>query len=390
MLHTRIARPEPRLAPTPALDMFALAPSWGTERAEMTETITISVDAMGGDNAPRAVIHGAHLALKEHPTARFIFHGREEQITPLLNEFPALKSASTLRHCETIIAMDEKPSQALRKGRGTSSMWMAIQSVKDGEADVAVSGGNTGALMAMATFCLRPMEGIARPGIAAIWPTVRSDIVVLDMGATIGADAQQLVDYAILGSALARCLFGREAPTVGLLNVGTEEVKGLESIKEAGRILTDASGAGFVYHGFVEGDDIGKGTVDVVVTEGFVGNIALKTAEGTARQVGKYLSNALRANFMSRIGALFAMSALKALQQRMDPRTVNGGVFMGLNGVVIKSHGGTDEIGYKSALNLSYEMANSRLIDKIGETMKRFPIRAVAPDKDSQTEAKPA
>ncbi|MDP2781680.1 MULTISPECIES: phosphate acyltransferase PlsX [Devosia] len=356
----------------------------------MTDTITLSVDAMGGDNAPRAVIHGACLLFKEHSNARFIFHGRQELIAPLLEEFAVLKPVSTVRHCETVIAMDEKPSQALRKGRGTSSMWMAIQAVKDGDADVAVSGGNTGALMAMATFCLRLMDGIARPGIAAIWPTLRSDIVVLDMGATIGADAQQLVDYAILGSALARCLFDAESPTVGLLNVGTEEVKGLESIKEAGRILSDASGSGFTYHGFVEGDDIGKGTVDVVVTEGFVGNVALKTAEGTARQVGSYLRTALKSNLMSRIGALFATSALNALRHRMDPRTVNGGVFMGLNGIVIKSHGGTDEIGYKSALNLAYEMARANLIEKIGDTMKRFPIKAAPAATDPASEAKPA
>ncbi|MBU1333736.1 MAG: phosphate acyltransferase PlsX [Alphaproteobacteria bacterium] len=356
----------------------------------MTDTITISVDAMGGDNAPRAVIHGAHLALREHKNIRFIFHGREEQIAPLLDEFPDLKPASTIRHCDLVIAMDEKPSQALRKGKGTSSMWMSIQAVKDNEADVAISGGNTGALMAMATFCLRPMKGISRPGIAAIWPTLRTDIIVLDMGATIGADAQQLVDYAILGSALARCLFESESPTVGLLNVGTEEVKGLDFIKEAGRILTEASGSGFTYHGFVEGDDIGKGTVDVVVTEGFVGNVALKTAEGTARQVGSYLRSALKSNLMSRIGALFASSALNALRRRMDPRTVNGGVFMGLNGIVIKSHGGTDEIGYKSALSLAYEMAHSRLIDKIDETMKRFPIKAAAVATEAEPEAKPA
>lgn len=345
---------------------------------------------MGGDNAPRAVIHGAYLLLKERKNARFIFHGRQEQIAPLLEEFPDLKPASAVRHCDGVIAMDEKPSQALRKGKGTSSMWMAIQAVKDGEADAVISGGNTGALMAMATFCLRPMDGISRPGIAAIWPTLRTDIVVLDVGATIGADAQQLVDYAILGSALARCLFDSDSPTVGLLNVGTEEVKGLESIKEAGRILTDASGSGFTYHGFVEGDDIGKGTVDVVVTEGFVGNIALKTAEGTARQVGRYLSNALKANLMSRIGALLAMSALKALRTRMDPRTVNGGVFMGLNGIVIKSHGGTDEIGYKSALGLAYEMGRNRLIDKIGDTMKRFPVKAAPSAPAPEPEAKPA
>ncbi|MHA6298917.1 phosphate acyltransferase PlsX [Devosia sp. CAU 1758] len=356
----------------------------------MTDSITISVDAMGGDHAPRAVIHGAHLALKERKNTRFIFHGIKEQIEPLLEEFPDLKPVSTVRHCETVIAMDEKPSQALRKGKGVSSMWMTIQAVKDKEADVAISGGNTGALMAMATFCLRPMEGISRPGIAAIWPTLRSDIIVLDMGATIGADARQLVDYAILGSALARALFGSESPTVGLLNVGTEEVKGLESIKDAGKMLTEASGAGFTYHGFVEGNDIGKGTVDVVVTEGFVGNIALKTAEGTARQVATYLREALQGSLMSRIGALFATSALNSLRRRMDPRTVNGGVFMGLNGIVIKSHGGTDEIGYKSALGLAHEMARNRLMDKVGDTMHRFPIQKADPGLSSETEAKTA
>ncbi len=356
----------------------------------MTDSITISVDAMGGDNAPRAVIHGAYLALKERKNIRFIFHGRQAELAPLLEEFPALKPVSTVRDCEVVIAMDEKPSQALRKGRGTSSMWMAIQSVKDEEADVAISGGNTGALMAMATFCLRPMEGISRPGIAAIWPTVRSDIIVLDMGATIGADAQQLVDYAILGSALARALFDSSSPTVGLLNVGTEEVKGLESIKEAGKVLQQASGSGFTYHGFVEGDDIGKGTVDVVVTEGFVGNIALKTAEGTARQVASYLRSALKANWMSMLGALLASSALNALKRKMDPRTLNGGVFMGLNGIVIKSHGGTDEVGYKSALGLAYEMARSRLIDKIGDSVQRFPINKAVSTLPFETEAKSA
>lgn len=369
--------------------MLACLPRQAQKRAEMTDTITISVDAMGGDNAPRAVVHGAYLALRERKNVRFIFHGKKDQIDPLLDEFPALKAASQVRPCEIVIAMDEKPSQALRKGKGTSSMWQTLQSVKDGEADVAISGGNTGALMAMATFCLRPMEGISRPGIAAIWPTMRSDTIVLDMGATIGADAQQLVDYAILGAALARALFDSDKPSVGLLNVGTEEVKGLESIKEAGRILSDASKSdvGFTYHGFVEGDDLGRGTVDVVVTEGFVGNIALKTAEGTARQVASYLRSALMATWMSRIGAFFARSAINALRRKMDPRTVNGGVFMGLNGIVIKSHGGTDEVGYKSALGLAYEMARSRLIDKIGDTMHRFPLHAAPPEPPSQTEA---
>lgn len=338
----------------------------------MSGTIRISVDAMGGDNGPRIVLHGAELALRERGNLEFLFHGQEEVLTPLLEEFPTLKPVSTIRHSDVIISMDEKPSQALRKGKGKSSMWAALQAVKDGEADVAVSGGNTGALMAMSTFCLRPMKGISRPAIAAIWPTLRSDIVVLDVGATVGGDAQQLVDFSILGAALARALFDQTRPSVGLLNVGVEEVKGLEPVREAARTLSSASNSGFVYHGFVEGDDIGKGTVDVVVTDGYTGNIALKTAEGTARQVGTYLRNALKANLLSMIGALLASQALNALRRKMDPRTVNGGVFLGLNGIVIKSHGGTDEVGFKSALGLAYEMARSRLIDKIGEGLQQF------------------
>ena len=356
----------------------------------MSENIRISVDAMGGDKGPRVVVHGARLALKERKNTSFIFHGRKEDLDPLLDEFADLKPVSTVRHCDNVIQMDDKPSQALRKGRNNSSMWAALQSVKDGEADVAISGGNTGALMAMATFCLRPIEGISRPAIAAIWPTLRSDIIVLDVGATIGGDAQQLVDFSILGAALARALFDQESPTVGLLNVGTEELKGLDQVKDAAQILAAANGAGFTYHGFVEGDDIGKGTVDVVVTEGFAGNIALKTAEGTARQVGGYLRSALSADFMSRLGALLARRALNALRSKMDPRTVNGGIFLGLNGIVIKSHGGTDEIGVKSALGLAYEMARSRLIDKITEGMERFPTIALAAPVIPEPEAKPA
>lgn len=349
---------------------------------------------MGGDKGPRIVLHGAQMALQNHKNVSFLFHGRKEVLEPLLAEFPDLQAVSEIRHADVMISMDDKPSQALRKGRGSSSMWSALEAVKEGEADVAVSGGNTGALMAMATFCLRPIEGISRPAIAAIWPTLRDKTVVLDVGATIGGDARQLVDFSILGAALARALFNLDAPTVGLLNVGVEEVKGLEPVREAARMLTAASGAGFVYHGFVEGDDLGKGTVDVVVTEGFTGNIALKTAEGTARQVGTYLRNALKANLMSRIGALFASQALNTLRQKLDPRTVNGGVFLGLNGIVIKSHGGTDEVGFNAALGLAYDMARARLIDKIGDGMKRFAphpgATSVPENNDPVTEASKA
>jgi glycerol-3-phosphate acyltransferase PlsX len=356
----------------------------------MTDSIRISVDAMGGDKGPRVVVHGAQLELRERKNTSYIFHGRREELEPLLEEFPDLKPVSRIVHAETVIEMHDKPSSALRKGRGTSSMWAALQSVKDGEADVAVSGGNTGALMAMATFCLRPMEGISRPAIAAIWPTMRADIIVLDVGATVGGDAKQLVDFSILGAALARALFDQELPSLGLLNVGTEEMKGLDQIKDAAQLLAAASGAGFIYHGFVEGDDIGKGTVDVVVTEGFAGNIALKTAEGTARQVGSYLRSALTADIISKLGAALAGQALQALSRKLDPRNINGGVFLGLEGIVIKSHGGTDEVGFKAALGLAYEMARSRLIDKIGEGMRRFPALAVEPPAEPQPEVKPA
>jgi glycerol-3-phosphate acyltransferase PlsX len=358
----------------------------------MADTIRISVDAMGGDVGPRVAIEGAALALRELRNSSFIFHGREAELTPLLDRFPDLRKVSRIAHCDNVIAMDEKPSQALRKGRGNSSMWMALQAVKDGEADVAISGGNTGALMAMSTFCLRPMEGISRPAIAAIWPTLRADIVVLDVGATIGGDARQLVDFSILGAALARALFDMETPSIGLLNIGTEEMKGHDEVKEAAAMLAAASGAGFRYHGFVEGDDIGKGTVDVIVTEGFTGNIALKTAEGTARQIGNYIRQAIRADIFSMLGAMLASRAFNAIRRKMDPRNVNGGVFLGLNGIVIKSHGGTDEVGFKAALGLAYEMARSRLIDKIAEGMRRFPALPAPPGPvpTDDREAKPA
>lgn len=356
----------------------------------MTDTIRISVDAMGGDKGPRVALEGALLELRQRKNASFVFHGRESELAPILDELPQLKAVSRIVHADNVITMDDKPSQALRKGRGNSSMWAALESVKNGEADVAVSGGNTGALMAMATFCLRPMEGISRPAIAAIWPTLRTDIIVLDVGATVGGDARQLVDFSILGAALARALFDQEAPSVGLLNVGTEEMKGHDEVKEAARALVAASGAGFRYHGFVEGDDIGKGTVDVVVTEGFTGNVALKTAEGTARQIGTYLRNALKADPLSMLGAAIAGQAVDALRRKLDPRNINGGVFLGLNGIVIKSHGGTDEIGFKAAISLGYELARNRFMDKIGEGMRRFPALDIAAVAPPEPEKKPA
>ena len=368
---------------------------------------------MGGDHGADVVIPGAEIALVRHPDIRFLLFGNEKVVLPLLEKYPRVRDASTFHHCDVSIAMDTKPSQALRQGRWRSSMWRSIEAVKTGDASVAVSAGNTGALMAMSKFCLRTMANIERPAIAAIWPTMRDasvavsagntgalmamskfclrtmanierpaiaaiwptmrgESVVLDVGATIGADAQQLIDFAILGGAMARALFGVQKPSVGLLNIGVEEVKGLEEVRTAGRLLRETPLRSLHYAGFVEGDDLGKGTVDVVVTEGFAGNIALKTAEGTAKQIGSYLRSAMNRTFMSKIGYLFAKGAFDLLREKMDPRKVNGGVFLGLNGIVIKSHGGTDAEGYASAVDLAYDMVKNELTHKIAQDLVHY------------------
>ena len=334
----------------------------------MGTDLIIALDAMGGDSGPNVVIPAAELAAIRHPTFRFLLFGDQAVISPLLDKYPRLKARAEIRHSDVAIGMDEKPSQALRHGRGKSGMWQTIHAVATGEAHAAVSAGNTGALMAMSRFILKTLPGISRPAIAAIWPTLRGESIVLDVGATIGADASQLVEFAIMGEAMARCLFGLTRPTVGLLNIGVEEVKGLEQVRDAAKLLREMK-LPMEYAGFVEGDDIGKGTVDVVVTEGFTGNIALKTAEGTAKQVATFLKLVLNRTLMSRIGALFASGAFQALRDRMDPRKHNGGVFAGLNGVVVKSHGGTDELGFATAIDVAIEMVRNGLVNKIAEDM---------------------
>lgn len=325
---------------------------------------------MGGDHGPSVVVPAADLALERHPAARFLLIGDRDKIGPALAGRSRLAAASEIVHTDVAVRMDDKPSQALRHGRRRSSMWLALEAVREGQAEFAVSAGNTGALMAMAKFCLRTMATIDRPAIAAIWPTIRGESIVLDVGATIGADAKQLVDFAVMGEAMARALFGIDRPSVGLLNIGVEEVKGLEEVREAHQILRGSS-LPIDYRGFVEGDDLGRGTVDVVVTEGFTGNIALKTAEGTARQIAEYLRAAMRRTLAARIGYLFASGAFAALREKMDPRRSNGGVFLGLNGIVIKSHGSADEEGFASAIALGYDMAHNGLLEKIAADLTR-------------------
>lgn len=335
----------------------------------MAKVVRIALDAMGGDHGPSVVIPGAALALERRPDLEFHIYGDEKIVSPLLAAHSALAAKSKVYHSDVAVKMDDKPSQALRAGRRVSSMWMALEAVKNDIADVTVSAGNTGALMAMSKFCLNTMAPIDRPAIAALWPNIHGESVVLDVGATIGADAQHLVDLAIMGSAMARIVFDLEKPTVGLLNVGVEEIKGLEEVKAANRILKETAWANLDYHGFVEGDDIGKGTVNVVVTEGFTGNIALKTAEGTAKQISQYLRDAMSRSFLAKIGFFLAQGAFKALKDKMDPRASNGGVFLGLDGVVIKSHGGADASGYASAIEMGYDMVKHELLGKIRESL---------------------
>jgi phosphate acyltransferase len=328
------------------------------------QKFTLALDAMGGDVGPEVVVGGAALALARNPDLQLLFFGNHAAIAPFVNQHPNLKSVSEIRHAEVSVAMDDKPSQALRRGRNKSGMWLAIDAVHKGEAAAVVSAGNTGALMAMSRFILRTLPGIERPAIAAIWPTMTGQSVVLDVGATVGADARQLLEFAVMGEAMASCLFDIEQPSVGLLNIGVEEVKGNEEVREAGRLLRELK-LPLHYVGFVEGDDIGKGKADVVVTEGFTGNVALKTAEGTAKQMSHFLRTTMKSSLMSMLGAFFARGAFASMKDRLDPRKHNGGVFLGLNGVVVKSHGGTDAVGFATAIDVAIDMVRNGLVAKI-------------------------
>lgn len=337
----------------------------------MPSKVRIALDAMGGDAGAAVVIPGAAISLGRHRDTEFLLVGDRAKIEPELEKHPRLKAASKIIHTDVAVSGSDKPSQALRRGRKTSSMWLAIDAVKKGEADVAVSAGNTGALMAMARFHLRTLKGIDRPAITGIWPTKRGESVVLDLGATIGGDAHHLVALALMGAAMASVLFDNKRPTVGLLNIGTEEIKGHEEIREAGEILRARNLPELDYVGFVEGDGIGKGLADVIVTEGFSGNIALKAAEGTARQMAELLRNEMQRSWLSKLGYLFARSAFQALRDKMDPNKSNGGVFLGLNGLVVKSHGGTSAEGFAYAIDVGYEMAHYDLLNKINQMLNR-------------------
>jgi glycerol-3-phosphate acyltransferase PlsX len=332
-----------------------------------SDTVVVSIDAMGGDSGVEAIIGGIELASEINPDIRYIVHGDSNKINALLHKKPALVDLVDVRHAEKIIAMDAKPAQAVRGGKG-SSMWNTLQSVKDGEATVAVSCGNTGALMMMATLRLRKLPGVNRPAIAVLWPSRNPSghNVMLDMGADIKADAEDLLQYAIMGASYARNGLGLEHPRVGLLNIGTEDNKGRPELQEAAELIANSQAASdFEYIGFVEGGDLPSNRVDIIVTDGFTGNVALKASEGTAKLVGEFLRDAFTHTPLAKLAAVFASASLRRLKNRIDPRRVNGGVFLGLNGTVIKSHGSADAIGVSAAIKLAFTLAQNGFSEKL-------------------------
>ena len=328
---------------------------------------------MGGDHGPPVVVGGVRDYIKRHggQDVRFLLHGDRTAIEAEMARCRLTAEVCLVRHTDKVVAMDEKPAQAMRRGKG-SSLWNAIEAVKSGEAGAVVSAGNTGALMAISKLILRmSAPGLERPAIVASWPTSRGVTAVLDVGANIESDAEQLIEFAIMGEAFHAAVHGVKQPTIGILNVGSEDMKGHEEVREAHQILK-AGGLDLNYHGFVEGDDIAKGTVDVVVTDGFTGNIALKTAEGTARFISSLLKDALTSGLQAKLGALIAMPALKVMRQKIDPSAINGGPLLGLNGIVVKSHGGADAKGYGNAIRIAVDLARSDYLASVGSKLGKL------------------
>ena len=332
--------------------------------------LPIALDAMGGDNAPASVIRGAEMALIRHPGLRFLLFGNRFMLEPLLQDVQLVRAASEIIHTEEMIAGDDKPSIAVRRGRN-SSMWLAIDSVKSGKSCAIVSAGNTGALMAMSKLILRTLPGISRPAIAALFPTLRGECVMLDLGANVESDENDLCRFAIMGDAFARAVLGLSRPRVGLLNVGSEELKGRNEVKAAHQMLKTIN-SDLNYHGFIEGNDIAEGAVDVVVTDGFTGNIALKTAEGAARLIRTYLRDAFSSSIIAKSGAVLATGALKAVKEKLDDRKRNGAMFLGLNGIAVKSHGGADAFSFCNAISVAVELVKHNINVKITDEITAY------------------
>ena len=323
---------------------------------------------MGGDFGPAVTVAAAAALCAKRKDVRFILCGDERQINPVLNQYAALKKQVSVRHTDKIVSPTEKPSTALRQGKG-SSMWEAITAVKTKEAQAIISAGNTGALMAMSKMLLKTLPGITRPAIASLLPTKKGKSVVLDLGANLVCDAETLSQFAVLGAVYAKVVMGLPSPSVGLLNVGTEEMKGHEEVRAAAAILSEVEFPGH-YKGFVEGDDITKGTTDVVVTDGFTGNVALKTAEGVGKLSKYYLTEAFKSSPLATLGYLLAKPAINAMKNKVDPRKYNGGMFLGLSGICVKSHGSSDKLATENALHVAADLVKNGFNDRVAEEIE--------------------
>ncbi|NVE94256.1 phosphate acyltransferase PlsX [Altererythrobacter lutimaris] len=329
----------------------------------------IAVDAMGGDEGVRVMVEGAAEARRRHDKFQFLLVGDETRIKAALDDHPNMRGASEILHCDDVVGGDELPSRALRRAK-TTSMGLAVNAVKQGDAGAAVSAGNTGALMAMSKLALRTMPGIDRPALAAVMPTLEEhDVVMLDLGANTEADARNLVQFAIMGAAYSRIVTGIESPRVRLLNIGTEEIKGTDSLRDAAATLQAATGLSMKFDGFVESDKINRGEVDVVVTDGFSGNIALKAIEGAARFVTDLLRNAFTSSLRSKIGFLVSRPATELLKHHLDPNNHNGAVFLGLNGVVVKSHGSANAAGVANAVAVAASLLENEITGRIAQDL---------------------
>jgi glycerol-3-phosphate acyltransferase PlsX len=338
--------------------------------------IVISIDAMGGDRGVTEVIRGMGKSLSKNPRLRFIVHGDGALLARSIRPDTPWAARTEVRHAAGVVAMHDKPSRVLRSAQGTS-MWSALEAVKAGESPVVISGGNTGALMALSMLALRKAPGVNRPAIAVLWPSLNPQgyNILLDAGADIRADAEDLLKFAVMGASYARNALALKRPRVGLLNVGTEEHKGRSELHEAADLIAAvAPGSDFEYIGYVEGADMPSDRVDVIVTDGFTGNVALKTGEGTARMIQGLLKEAFAYSPLSRIGALFALTSLKRLQKRIDPRRANGGVFLGLNGTVIKSHGAADATGVSAAIKLAFTLAEHGFTQRLAARIAVSPV----------------
>lgn len=336
--------------------------------ASQDKKYILALDAMGGDNAPYCVIAGAALFAKEYKHVDFLLFGDKDIIEPIYAKFPILASRAVIEHTKDFIKPEEKPSIALRKGK-KSSMRLAIEAVKSGQADAIISAGNTGALMVMSKLILKPLDGIDRPAIGTIIPSKIGSSLLLDMGANSACDAENLVQFAVMGDAFVRSALGKAKPSIGILNIGSEELKGHETIRVANQIITKKY-THLNYHGYVEGDELMTGVVDVIVTDGFTGNIALKTIEGTAKILKTFFKDGFKSSLLSRIGFLLSALSLKKVFKKIDPRNHNGAMFLGLNGISIKSHGNADKIGFSNALKVATNLIENKINHKIIKELK--------------------